>query len=76
MAYNNTDEKVNVLIDIPKNSRGDTIRVSRIEKNDEVSYDIRNMYLTSDGTLGFTSKGIRVSAEIMRTILNTIQADI
>lgn len=76
MAYNNTDEKVSVLIDIPKNSRGDTIRVSRIEKNDEVSYDIRNMYLTPDGTLGFTSKGIRVSAEIMRTILNTIQAEI
>lgn len=65
MAYNNQNETTTVLLDIKKNDRGDYLRVSKIEKGDVTSFDIRNMYTNDDGELAFTQKGVRIKDEDM-----------
>lgn len=80
MAYNAENEKRETLLDITKNKRGDVIRVSAItDAKNELHYDIRNMYVTENGELGFTSKGIRIKnsdiGDIIVAIMNNMNTD-
>ena len=76
MAYNNQNETTTVLLDIKKNDRGDYLRVSKIEKGDIVSFDIRNMYTNDDGELAFTQKGVRIKDEDMIDVAVAILTNI
>lgn len=76
MAYNNQNETTTVLLDIKKNDRGDYLRVSKIEKGDVTSFDIRNMYTNDDGELAFTQKGVRIKDEDMIDVAVAILTNI
>ena len=73
MAYKAENETRVTLADINKNKRGDVIRVSSVESSSgEKSYDIRNMYVTESGDLGFTSKGIRIKEDLIHDVIVSI----
>ena len=79
MAYRNKNEKQTVIVDINKNDNGDVIRVTKIENDGDIGFDVRNMYTKDDGELGYTQKGVRMSKEVavemMLKIIDTFSTD-
>ncbi len=70
MAYNQKKNEVTeVLMDVTKNNRGDVVRVSKITSDNDVSYDIRNMFVAESGELQFTTKGVRLKETDMASII-------
>lgn len=70
MAYNQKKNEVTeVLTDVTKNNRGDVVRVSKITTDNDVSYDIRNMFVAESGELQFTTKGVRLKESGMAAII-------
>ena len=70
MAYNQKKNEVTeVLMDVTKNNRGDVVRVSKITSDNDVSYDIRNMFVAESGELQFTTKGVRLKEADMASII-------
>lgn len=72
MAYNAQNETREELAVIEKNSRGDCVAVSKITKDDKVSYDIRNMYTDDNDELRYTSKGVRMSDDMTKEVVLAI----
>lgn len=52
-----------------------TIRVSRRENDEtgEVAIDVRRMYTDDNGELQFTQKGVRVSVEVAKEIIEAME---
>ena len=74
MAYNNNTQTE--IASIPRNLRGDAIKVSKIEDaKGNIAVDIRNYYTAEDGELRPTQKGVRFNDELgAEVILAMIQA--
>lgn len=74
MAYKSND-KTTILADIPKNNRGDMIRVSRIENASGKSYDLRLAYTNDAGEVCYTQKGVRLSVEAAVAAVTALMKD-
>ena len=73
MAYNSQNETQKEIAVVDKNTRGDKIRVARIEKvgktQTTVSVDVRTMYTADDGEVRPTQRGIRIDSETAPDII-------
>ena len=72
MAYNAKDEVNEVIYEGEKNASGYYVRVSKITKGEKVSIDIRNVTNQPDGTVVFTSKGIRVDIDTAKEVFEAL----
>lgn len=64
-----------LLVDIPKNKRGDVIRVSTIppkKSEEKTAVDIRQMYQTDAEELGYTQKGVRFDAALTYSVVEAL----
>lgn len=76
MAYKNSNEVQTVIKDIPKNDRGDLVRITKIEsQGKDTYYDIRNMYTDDSGEVRYTQKGVRLKTEMLCEIIPALMAD-
>ena len=72
MAFTPKNQKQEILKDIQKNNRGELIRISRIETDSGVAFDVRQLYTNDNDEVCYTSKGIRLSDELMYQVIETL----
>ena len=82
MAFDDRAGIVTEVKSIPKNNRGDYIRISKVEDKDTSEFkgiDIRQYYTGDDDELYPTKKGIRINAKFLKEvmeILNNIASEV
>ena len=66
MARDYSKQKESHVTMVPRNDRGDYVRVCRLEGNGLPAVDIRNYYTSdNDGNRYPTTKGVRLHAEML-----------
>ena len=68
----NSAENQEILGEIWKNTRGESVKVSKVEYRGSTYYDIRKYFTAEDRQEHPTQKGIRIDEQSMANLINLI----